>query len=109
MKISFKDKVVRNLCEKRAEAQKKLGDACASKLRLRLAELEAARCVTALAAGRPHPLTGDRLGQFSLDLARGWRLVFAPDNDPVPTKADGSIDWAEVTLICIEYIGDYHD
>nr|WP_296018569.1 killer suppression protein HigA [uncultured Acidovorax sp.] len=109
MEIQFKDKKLRELCEKQAVAVKKLGDICARKLRSRLADLTAASRVTELVAGNPHPLTGDRLGQFAVDLAGGWRLVFAPANDPVPRKDDASIDWSAVTIVCIEFIGDYHD
>lgn len=109
MEIQFKDKKLRELCEKQAVAVKKLGDICARKLRSRLADLTAASRVTELVAGNPHPLTGDRLGQFAVDLAGGWRLVFAPANDPVPRKDDASIDWFAVTIVCIEFIGDYHD
>ena len=109
MEIQIKDKKLRELCEKQAVAVKKLGDICARKLRSRLADLTAASRVTELVAGNPHPLTGDRLGQFAVDLAGGWRLVFAPANDPVPRKDDASIDWSAVTIVCIEFIGDYHD
>jgi proteic killer suppression protein len=35
--------------------------------------------------------------------------VFSPANCPSPTYADGSTDWTQVTIVCIEYIGDYHD
>ncbi len=109
MDIDYKNKKLRELCEKRAVAEKKLGAACARKLRSRLSELEAASRVTDLVAGNPHPLEGDRAGQFALDLAGGWRLVFAPDQDPCPRHADGSINWSQITILLIEYIGDYHD
>lgn len=109
MEIHFKDKKVRELCEKRAAAEKKLGAACARKLYARLSDLEAASRVSDLVVGSPHPLKGDRAGQFALDLAGGWRLVFAPQHDPCPSRADGGIDWSQVSIICIEYIGDYHD
>ena len=108
MKINFNGKKIRELCEKQAVAKKKLGTDCARKLRVRLSALEAATSVACLVAGNPHPLTGDRDGQFALDLAGGWRLVFAPDHNPCPTYADGGIDWARVNIVCIEYIGDYH-
>ncbi len=109
MEIRFKDKKLRRLCEERAVAEQKLGAACARKLRARLSDLEAASVVSELPAGNPHPLKGDRAGQFSLNLAGGWRLVFAPANDPCPRHADGGIDWFQVTIVSIEYIGDYHD
>jgi len=107
--IRYKDKKIRELCEKRSVAEKKLGTASASKLRIRLAALEAATRVSELAAGNPHPLKGHRSGQFALDLAGGWRLVFAPAHEPCPELEGGGIDWSQVTIICIEYIGDYHD
>lgn len=109
MEIHFKDKKIRELCEKQTVAEKKLGAACARKLRARLSDLESASRVTDLVAGNPHPLKGDRASQFALDLAGGWRLVFAPDHDPCPTRRDGSLDWFQVNIVCIEYIGDYHD
>jgi len=56
MEIGFRDDKLRDLCEKERVARKKLGDACARKLRSRLADLDAARVVTDLVAGRPHPL-----------------------------------------------------
>lgn len=109
MEIKFKNKQVRELCEKRAVAVKKLGDICTRKLQTRLADIEAASRVSDLSAGNPHPLAGDRLGQFALDLAGGWRLVFSPANEPIPRRDDASIDWSAVTIVCIEYVGDYHD
>ena len=46
MEIRFKDKKLRELCEKRAAAEKKLGSACARKLRARLDDLDAAERVS---------------------------------------------------------------
>lgn len=109
MEVRYKDKKIRDLCEKQAVAEMKLGAASARKLKVRLVALEAAARVTDLVSGNPHPLKGDRLGEFALDLAGGWRLVFAPAHDPCPTRPDGGIEWSQVTIVSIEYIGDYHD
>lgn len=109
MEVQYKDKKIRDLCEKQAVAQKALGAACARKLKIRLMALEAATRVTDLVGGRLHQLKGERARQCALDLAGGWRLVFASAHDPCPTRPDGGIDWSEVTIISIEYIGDYHD
>jgi len=109
MDIDFKDKKTRELCEQQAIALRKLGAACARKLRSRLADLQAAERVTDLVAGRPHQLQGVRAGQFALDLVGGRRLVFEPDHQPVPSRDDGGIDWLHVTRIRIIFIGDYHD
>ncbi|MFQ4145340.1 killer suppression protein HigA [Chlorogloeopsis sp. ULAP02] len=109
MEITFADSKLQNLCEQEKLAQRKLGAKCAKKLTTRLADLAAVSCVTELVAGRPHPLKGDRAGEFAVDLEGGKRLVFKPDNDPIPLTEDGSIDWSKVTAVCIVFIGDYHD
>lgn len=109
MDIKFKDKKVRELCEQQITAIQKLGMAGARKLRARLSDLEAASRVSDLTAGNPHPLKGNRAGQFAVDLMGGCRLVFTPDHDPCPLHHDGGINWSLITIICIEYIGDYHE
>ncbi|MBA5856009.1 type II toxin-antitoxin system RelE/ParE family toxin [Morganella morganii] len=109
MDILFENSKIQKICEQKKEAEKKLGSICARKLRTRLSDLESASRVTDLVAGSPHPLKGDRAGQFALSLHGGYRLVFSPSNDPCPTTPDGAIDWDKVTIVCIEYIGDYHD
>jgi proteic killer suppression protein len=110
MEIDFKDKKLKALCEQEKLAQRKLGTQMAQKLKARLGDLDAASSVTALpVVGRPHPLMGDRSGQYALDLVQPKRLVFEPDHDPVPRLKDGGIDWSQVTRICIIWIGDYHD
>jgi proteic killer suppression protein len=109
LKIRYSDKKLRELCERRAVAEKKLGASCGAQRRIRIGAQEASPPGTDLVAGNPHPLKGDRAGQFALDLAGGWRLVFAPDHEPCPTREQGGIDWSQVTIICIQFIGDYHD
>lgn len=109
MEISFAETGLKALCEKAAVARKRLGDAGARKLQARLADVSAAGNVRELVVGHPHPLRGERLGQFALDLARGTRLVFEPADNPVPREKDGSIDWSRVTSVRVTYVGDYHD
>lgn len=109
MEISFKTKRLKKLCEQTKQAERELGQRGAKKLRTRIADLAGFLAVTDLCAGRPHPLTGDRIGQFALDLDHPRRLVFEPDYDPAPTKDDGGIDWSQVTRVRILEIGDYHD
>jgi len=109
MDIAFSTEKLRKLCEVRAEAERRLGPDCARKLRTRLSDLDAAATVGDLVAGRPHPLKGDRGGQFALALAGGSRLVFEPNQDPCPRLGDGAVDWHRVSHIRIVFIGDYHD
>ncbi len=109
MHILIEGQANRALCECPATADRKLGRKCAKSLRKRLADLAAAQSVVELVAGHPHPLRGDRRGQFALKLEGGRRLVFRPTEDPPPLKADDTIDWSRVGSITIIFIGDYHD
>lgn len=109
MEVSFESQGIRDLCGRQATAERRLGKIGAQRLRSRLADVLAAARVADLVAGHPHPLVGNRAGQFALDLDGGRRLVFEPDHDPVPCKEDGGIDWSSVTRIRIVFIGDYHD
>lgn len=78
-------------------------------LQRRLAQIDAAPTVRDLPAGNPHPLKGDRAGQFTVNLDGGRRLVFVPDYDELPQSDDGGIDWTLVTDVRITFIGDYHE
>lgn len=109
MHISYADADIETLCKVGKVATKKLGAESATKLQRRISELFAATVVLELAAGRPHPLKGERLGQYAVDLHGGHRLVFKPTRQPPPTKADGAIDWGQVRDITIIWAGDYHD
>jgi len=78
MKISFVDENMEALCRQTKLSVKKLGPVSSKKLHTRLGELFNATCVTELVAGSPHPLKGDRYGQFAVSLHGRDRLVFGP-------------------------------
>jgi proteic killer suppression protein len=109
MEISFEDESIEDACRIPKLAKKALGAESAVKLQRRLTELFNAENVSELVAGRPHPLTRDRIGEFAMDLHGGKRIVFRPTTQPPPTKPDGSIDWKSVTKVTITELGDYHD
>lgn len=109
MHIEFSSVDLKELCESERRAVRELGRPCAKKLFARLADLYAAENVSELIAGRPHPLKGDRAGQFAVRLEGGKRLVFSPANEPLPLDGNGALEWRRVTRVSIEFIGDYHD
>ncbi len=109
MELDFTTKATKSVCEDEKRAKKDLGAIGARKLRARLSDLRAARTVADLVVGNPHPLKGDRAGQFSVRLDGGRRLVFEPFMAEVPIKEDGSIAWEQVDSVAVVFIGDYHD
>lgn len=81
-----------------------------SRLRRRLATLSAAPTLQDMEGvpGGCHQLRGDRTGEFAVNLWGSYRLVFAPNHDPLPELADGGIDRVRVTKITINEVVDYH-
>ena len=109
MEITYASRELEKLCNRTKYAIRKLGDMGARKLQSRLADLEAANDVTELIAGSPHPLKGNREGEFALSLHGAQRLVFRPEHNPLPRLEDRGIDWRNVTAVQIVEIGDYHN
>ena len=109
MQITYASKTIQRLCEEDKHQRKQLGEKRAKRLKNRLNELRAVQNVSQLQLGRPHPLTGDRAGQFSVDLDGPMRLLFDPAELPPPTLPSGGIDWQQVSSVRLLEIGDTHD
>lgn len=111
VQIFFKTKKLQKLCSDQREMQKQLGQGMARKLRQRLMELNAAEVladVSHLPPPRCHELSGDRAGQFSVDLEHPYRLLFIAADEPVPRREDGGVDLDRVREIEIVAIDDTH-
>ena len=109
MEIVFATTDLQEVCENEKKMKKKFGCIQSLKLKTRLAELRAAKCVGELVTGHPHPLDYKRSGQFSVSLWKGWRLIFESGNNPILRTSDNSVDWHKVTIVNIFSIEDYHD
>lgn len=111
MEIVFGSRKLQKLCNSVKEMQGTLGDRGSKSLQTRLAQLAAAETLADLGkvpGARCHELSGDRKGHLAVDLVHPRRLVFGPDDRPLPTKDDGGLDWNKVTRIIICEIVDYH-
>jgi len=105
--VDVKVRATLNWANSERELKKRFA-ARASKLLTRLLDLRSAPTLGDLPPSfRPHPLVGDRRGQFAIDVVNGLRVVFIA-LDPVPKSKDGSINWRQVDHIEIIFIGDYH-
>lgn len=83
----------------------------AKKVNQRMMELKAAanlEVMKTIPAANCHPLTADRAGEIAVDISANWRITFVPDQDPLPSKEDGSLDWNLVTKVKIIEVTDYH-
>jgi len=109
--ISFKSKKLQKICSTHKSVLKELGQTKGNKLMLRMVELNAAIAlsdISQLPPARLHELTGNRKGQFSVDLEHPYRLLFMPNNEPIPVKKDGGLDKAKINEIIIIGIEDTH-
>lgn len=110
MEVLFSDKKLQKICSDQRLLQKEYGQN-ARRIQMRLFELYSVDNLAEIPTTPParrHLLSGDRKGQFAVDIKHPFRIVFIPANDPIPYLEDGGIDLEKVTIIKIVWIGDYH-
>lgn len=80
-------------------------------IKRRLSVLRSAETLSDVPTTKPerrHQLTGDRIGQYAVDLVHPKRLIFKPDHDPIPRRSDGGIDTDRVSAVTLVEVVDYH-
>lgn len=111
MKIFFRTKKLEKICNNCKVMRKELGASMSTKLKQRLAELNAATTledISHLPPPRLHELKGRRKEQFSVDLEHPYRLLFIVANNIIPKNTSGGIDKSKTTEIEIIEIIDTH-
>lgn len=111
MEITFRTRRLARIFTSNRELRRAYGPAMAETIALRIAVLQGVPALTAVATTPPerrHALLGARSGQYAIDLAHPYRLIFEPNHIPVPRRADGGIDTDQVTAITIIEVVDYH-
>lgn len=98
MELSFANRLLRELSESSAKADRKFGLEVANNVRLRLADLRAATSVHDLLVGEFRE-TGEK--QITLDVCAGVQIIFCPNHNAVSKLESGAIDWARVSRIKI--------
>ena len=86
MIVTYKNKSIERICTDYSEAIRKHGSDIADKLYQRIYEISAAPSVEVMIQchiGRCHRLTGNRNGQYSVDLGHPYRLIFTVKNEQV--------------------------
>ena len=86
MIVTYKNKSIERICTDYSEATRKHGSDIAKKLYQRIYEISAAPNVEVMIQchiGDCHRLTGNRNGQYSVDLGQPYRLIFTVKNEQV--------------------------
>ncbi len=106
MDIIFRTKKLARIFNGRDALVKAYGERQARKIMMRVSVLRAAANLSEVPTVPPdrcHALVGDRAGQYAVDLAHPYRLVFRPYLDAASTASHSS-----VTSIEIIGVEDYH-
>lgn len=111
MEITFRTRRLSRTFSSERQIRREYGDAMANVIMARLRILLRAPNLSQVLTTPPlrrHQLSGERAGQFAIDLTPNYRLIFVPNHLPVPLKEDGGIDTDRVTDIEIVEVVDYH-
>ena len=79
LKVEYKNKKLEKVCTDAKNAEKQYGRQMAEKIQFRIDQIRAADSIESLVQlhiGRCHSLTGDRNGQYAMDLVHPYRLIF---------------------------------
>jgi len=110
MDIIFGSSRLRKACCNSKDGVRHFGATRAKLVRRRLDDLRAADNLAEMRkVGGCHELKRSRKFQLAVRLDGGFRLVFVPGHNPIPTKPDGGLDWTQVTIVKIIGVEDYHD
>jgi plasmid maintenance system killer protein len=111
MDIVFNNDKFKKECNDQRLLEKSQGAVRAKRIRRRLDDLRSVNVLEDMRnlPGRCNELLYDRAGQLSLDLDHPYRLIFEPANEPIPVKADGGLDWKQVTTVRILGVEDTHE
>lgn len=110
MKITFKNRKLEKLANDYKKCQKELGQNRAKLYNRRLGDLQNACTLEDVLRlpGHYHELIGDRKGQWACDLDQPYRLVFEPQENPIPTDENGKFIWMEIKGVKIIEVSNYH-
>lgn len=97
MEILYRSKKLCKVCTDANVARKEYGDEMARKIHQRIDVIKAADTVEILVQGhigRCHLLTGNRAGQYAMDLVHPYRLVFIKIGQEIQiARIQGIIDY----------------
>jgi toxin HigB-1 len=93
--LRFASADLRDICERRATAERMLGVAPARKLRARIADIRAASDIRQVLLGRP---TLSARGRVTFVLSPTHRLVLASAISPIPRGENREVDWCQVNI-----------
>ena len=111
MEITFDDNKLEKLANNYKKCQKVMGQQRARLYNIRLGDLTKAKTLEDVRnlPGKYHELKENRKGQWACDLDQPYRLIFEPNENPIPMDTGGKYIWFEIKGVEIIGISDYHE
>jgi len=114
--IQFKNPRLGKICciYEYAIGHSDLGENLARKLQKKIKELRAFETLEDIPPTPPfrrHKLKHNRKGQYTVDVDKksGFRIIFEPNDNPLPRTERGEIDISRITSILVIEVENYHD
>ncbi|MEO5985118.1 MAG: hypothetical protein ABIP80_06400 [Ferruginibacter sp.] len=110
MNIDYENNKIKKQLSSATEIKKAFGEG-AKKIAIRLSELKAVpnlKVLQQIPSANCHPLSGDRKGDWAVNISPNHRLIFEISHGPLPLTKAGSIDKIKITDITILKSEDYH-
>ena len=110
MDLAFKSNKLKKQLTNPTELVKAYGQ-LAKKINQRLSEFKAAEnlsIIQKIPGTRLHGLSGDRNGEFAVNVSKIYRIIFVPYHDPIPETPEGGVDLTLINCIKITEIENYH-
>jgi len=104
MKIAFRTKHIRKICEKQLFAEDLLGIETATYLRARLEDINSATCLSDLVAGTPQELEN---GVIQVSIGKKHFLQVKSNHSKQPLRKNKRLNWNKVKRIQILEIGEF--
>ena len=111
MEIYFRTRRLRRTFSSHRNLTREYGSRMARTIEMRMVFLRQAPTLSSVPTRPPqrrHMLSGERQGQFAIDLVHPFRLIIEPKHDPVPLLQDGGVDTTKISSVTIVEIVDYH-
>lgn len=110
MNITFADRKIRKYANDDRLALKEFGKTRFEFFKKRMNALHMAENLEELRhlPGNWHELKNERKGQWACDLDQPYRLIFEPQEKPIPTDQSGKYIWSEIKAVKIIEITNYH-
>lgn len=110
MNITFRNRKIAKIVNDDRLLKREFGSIRAEKIKQRLTQLKYAITLEDVRnmPGNFHELTNERKGQWACDLDQPYRLIYTPQENPIPVNDNGQYIWSRIQGVEVIEIINYH-